>query len=134
MKLIDDGISLVIRLSGFKLHSSQLTIFITSSVFSFFQEVWPGQVSVSCHMWKCRSQWMHATFAPSSSIHLCQKNPNNILMPQYIYGFFYVINALIPLVSTAMCVDGNGIFHFYIGFGAEVWNLQVQVPMCLLYK
>ena len=40
-------------------------------------------------------------------------------------GFFYLVNGLTPLVSTVMRVDGNAVFHFYIGFGIEVWNLQV---------
>ena len=47
-------------------------------------------------------------------------HPYDILM-----GFFYLVNGLTPLVSTVMRVDGNAVFHFYIGFGTEVWNLQV---------
>ena len=120
--MIDDGINLVIRLSGFKLHCSQLTIFMMSSVFSFFQEVSPGRFSIICHIRNCRSQRVYATFSSSSSIYLWQKNSTFL---QYINGFFYLVNGLTPLVSTVMRVDGNAVFHFYIGFGTEVWNLQV---------
>ena len=119
--MIYDGINLAMRLSGFKIHRSQLTIFMMSSVFSFFQEVSPGRVSIICHIRNCRFQRVYTT-SSSSSIYLWQKNSTSL---RYINGFFYLVNGLTPLVSAVMRVDGNAVFHFYIGFGTEVWNLQV---------